>query len=357
MVADLCRQTGINAQQINDVVAVGNTAMQHLFMGVNTASLGKYPYCPEIHTSQYTKASDLGFQLAPEAMVYSPPVVSGFIGGDAIAGLLIAEMAQEEGNHILLDLGTNGEIILYYPGGLLACSCAMGPALEGMGISCGMRAIPGAIEHVMLTRGQLNYQVIGDQLPTGLCGSGLVELIALLLDQGIIGSNGRLAVPIDICSDPNKQDLQEHLTEQKGHRCFQLLKTNLSNGLTDETGPALTQADIRALQMGKAAVAAGIELLLQKENLSANEVDRVYLGGAMGNHVSAQALVTLGFIHSEWINRIVYLGNSALGGARSMLLNGDLRKRAEELASHTSYLETAHITGYEKILAKHMRFK
>jgi uncharacterized 2Fe-2S/4Fe-4S cluster protein (DUF4445 family) len=292
--------------EIADVVVVGNTVMHHFFCGIDAEPLTHYPFEPAEGGQQTFRSSALGWKLAGDPLVRFLPCLGGFVGSDVLAGILAAKLTEHDDLVGLVDLGTNGEIVIGNKAGLLCASTAAGPAFEGAKISMGMRASTGAISQVTVGRDKvLHCRVIGEGTPRGLCGSGLVDAVAAGLELGVIATSGGFS---------------------KGENSWMLAPP-----------VALTQNDIRELQLAKAAIAAGIKLLMQKKG--AQELARLYLAGAFGNYIDRASARRIGLIDFP-PERVQAAGNTALLGAKLALFNLDgedgsyagLRRRTEHVA-------------------------
>lgn len=293
--------------EIRDVVLVGNTVMHHLFCGLDVEPLSHYPF-ESPHTGlQQFRAGDLGWDLDPETVIRFLPCLGGFVGSDVLAGVLATRLGESEDLAGLVDLGTNGEIVVGNSAGLVCASTAAGPAFEGARISMGMRAATGAISQVTVESQRLVCHVLGNAAPQGLCGSGLVDAVAAGLDLEIIEPSGRF-----------------------------------SNGRKEWTltpPVALTQSDIRELQLAKGAIAAGFKLLLDRLGAGAGDVKKLYLAGAFGNYISRASARRIGLIDLP-IDQVAPAGNTALLGAKLALFSGDgedgsyvqLRRKIEHVA-------------------------
>jgi uncharacterized 2Fe-2S/4Fe-4S cluster protein (DUF4445 family) len=251
-----------------------------------------------------------------------------------VGGLLALEMDFPGPTRLLLDIGTNGEMVLSHQGRLWGCSTAAGPALEGMNISCGMRAAAGAIESVEIEAGRVLCCTIDDSPPLGLAGSGLISAVSALLRAGLLDKTGRLL-------------MRAPVTEAQGHRQLPL---------NVELGLALTQADIRQMQLAKAAIRSGLETLLIASACPAEAVEQVIVAGAFGAHLKAEDLLTTGIIPPELAGKIHYVGVAALAGARLALLSAEARMRAQRLAVQINYIELAGLSDYQQRFIQAMKF-
>lgn len=303
------RSAGASADDLVETVVVGNPAMTHLLLGRDTAPLAAAPYRGALVGALSVPAYDTGL---PGEMLFVGPGVSAFVGADAVAGVLALELDAPPHPSVLIDLGTNGEIVLSTAGGLLASSAAAGPAFEGVEISCGMRAEPGAVERVTLRDGRLDLGVVGDEAPAGVCGSGLLDAVAAMLDAGALDESGRLRA-------------EGPLAARVAHP---------ASGDTFELAPgvALTQQDVRALQLAKGAVATALDMLLEEAGVAPGDIARVFVAGAFGSNAGTASLARLGILPDAWADRVVFAGNTALAGAEAMLLHPEARERATRLA-------------------------
>jgi len=303
------------ADESVETVVVGNTAMVHLLLGRDAAPLAAAPHDGAIVEPLTLPALDVGIPGAPDATVFVGPAVSAFVGADAVAGALAVGLVEREDPTLLVDLGTNGELLLHANGATLATSAAAGPAMEGVSISSGMRAEPGAIERVRFDGTGLDIATVDGEPARGVCGSGLLDSVAALLESGVIDSSGRMHAHGPLAARVSTTD--------EGER-FELAP-----------GVFLTQQDVRALQLAKAAVAVAIEVLLEEAALPAGAVREVVVAGGFGSHLSPASLVRLGVLPPGWEERVTFAGNTALDGAVAMLLEPAARDRALDIARGT----------------------
>lgn len=326
----------VPADRLVEMVVVGNTAMTGLLLGADVTPLGEAPYEGAPIAEARVPAHEIGLTAFPSLDVLVPPGVSAFVGSDITAGMLAVGMAERTAPTLMLDLGTNGELVLAVGGELLAASTAAGPALEGASISCGMRAEPGAIERVSIQGDDLALGVIGEREPSGICGSGLLDLVATLLEAGLLDATGKLA-------EHAEGPLGRRLTERDGVRAYTV---DVSNNIV------LTQKDVRAVQLAVGAVRTGIELLLAEAGLAASEIQAAIVAGGFGYHVRTESLVRLGLVPAEWHDRVAFAGNTALAGARMYLTNSDVRRRAAGLAGRVRTVDlAAHPEFQQRFLA------
>ena len=340
LIAELNRLTdqvaaraGVATASIYEAVFSGNTCMLHLALAVSPASLGKYPYTPAIRGGDSRPAADCGLAVSSVGQVYLPPVVSGYIGADITSGIIAAGLQRLAGTTLFIDIGTNGEMILARDGVLVAASTAAGPALEGMNISCGMRAASGAVERFRVAQsGEAQVGVIGGGVATGICGSGLVDIISELLRMGIIEPSGKFAAGV--------------LRDSRNGKPVYAVSDAVY----------LTQKDIRQVQLAKAAIRAGVEALLTEQRLRAGEVERVFVAGSFGYHLDADNLIVLGLLPAAFRGKIEFLGNTSKYGAQAFLLDQSLRRTASDLVTAVTVVELANVQGFDKLFVKCMTF-
>ena len=317
MISRALEDCGKSKSELRHTVLVGNTVMQHLFAGYSVRGIAAAPFRPE------TLFAAPGDETLHGVPVHFAPCVAGYVGGDITAGLLAAGLAELPGENLFLDIGTNGEMALGGRGGFVCCAVASGPAFEGAGITCGMPGVDGAISRVRYDHGFL-YDVIGGGEPKGLCGSGLLDLTAVLLRLGVIAPGGRLLPPEDA-----PMPLRRYLTrDDDGNGRFHL---------TPEV--SLTAADVRNLQLAKAAVAAGIRVLLQQRGIAPEQVDGVYLAGGFGSYLDPESAMAIGMLPRACAGKLHTLGNTALAGAAALTLDPAQWQRIGNISRACDYLE------------------
>lgn len=321
---EVCRQGGVPPSRVVEAVAVGNTAMHHLLLGLPTEQLGTAPYVPAVCAAMLTPARDLGLRLAPGALLYLPPNVAGFVGADHVAMLLATETADQPGVTLGLDIGTNTEISINAHGQLWSCSTASGPAFEGAHIRDGMRAADGAIERVIWQDGALHWLTINHAPPVGLCGSGILDAVAMLRAGGVISEMGAMT--------------RNHPAVQgENHNLWYEIVPARQTGHGRAVG--LSRADINEVQLAKAAIRAGIKLLTERAGLSESEIDRVIVSGAFGNYIDLENAIAIGMFPALPLERFRQVGNAAGIGAKRLLINAHERERAAALVARLRYIE------------------
>jgi uncharacterized 2Fe-2S/4Fe-4S cluster protein (DUF4445 family) len=324
LIALLCEGAGVSTDAIVEIVPVGNTAMHHLLFGLPVSQLGLAPYVPAVSSEFSTSARALGLQSAPGAQVYTPPCVAGFVGADHVAMLLASEAGSRAGVTLYLDIGTNTEISLTAHGEHWACSAPSGPAFEGAKISHGMRAADGAIERVTWLDGHLRCRTIHDGPPVGICGSGVIDCIAVLREQDVLNPAGgfRRGHPLVV---------------REGERQWVVL----ADSETTRSGRpvVLSRHDIGQIQMAKAAIRAGSKLLVELAGLQESDIDTIILAGAFGSYIDPASAVAIGLLQPLPLKHIHQIGNAAGTGAKRLLLNEGERAAARRMVKHIQYVE------------------
>jgi len=310
-------------ESIVEMTLVGNTAMHHLFLGLPVKQLGLAPYLPAATTSLEVKARDLGLHLAPGAYAHILPNVAGFIGADHVAMILATGIYKTQRTVLGLDIGTNTEVVLAHGGKLMSTSCASGPAFEGGHLTCGMRAGTGAIAKVTMRGSQVTVQTIDNALPLGLCGSGVLDVVAELCRTGLITRQGRLGNGPGVRQTDNRRE-------------FVIVPGEKSGTGQDIT---ITQKDISEVQLAKAAIRTGIEALLHEMNITWEEIEEVVIAGGFGAAINPSSAIAIGMFPHLPLERFRDAGNAAGTGARLALISRPQREKAEEIARRISYLE------------------
>jgi len=334
-------------------VAAGNTTMQHFMLSLDPTGIAEAPFTPLITEGMTFRARDVGLRLHPDAMLYVMPAKSGYIGGDLIGFILSSGAAEQDDKLVLgMDLGTNSEIFLGNKNRMLTCSAAAGPALEGARISHGMIARAGAIESFRFEENDIFYNVIGNIKPKGLCGSGLVDLAALLLHHGIVDPEG-LICPPDQHKKRNSMTARVIQTQENEIHDFLLASPRDSlNGKPI----VLTQKDIRELQLAKAAIASGIKILLKTMGAGIEDIDDIYLAGALGNYVHPFSAMRIGLLPKVNPAKITSLGNAASTGANMILLSKHYWERSAEIATDLEHLELSGHADFFDSFIEEMNF-
>ena len=317
---EVARKAGIAPEDIGVAAIVGNTAMHHLMLGIDPSPMVVPPYMPGVFEALELDADGI---LPISGKVRILPNIAGFVGGDTVGCMASTRFDRLEELTLMIDIGTNGEMVLGDKNRRIACSTAAGPAFEGAKISCGMRGADGAVDHVTLENGQVRYHVLGEGHGIGLCGSGLLDLVAVLLDQEIIDESGYL------------EGKEYHL---------------------EGTDVTLTQKDVREVQLAKAAIRAGIELLAEKLDVEIEDIRKVYLAGAFGNYLDPASACRIGMIPPVLLDRIQPIGNAAGEGSKLSALSRAEFDYAKELASGTEFLELASLPNFNDCYVDALEF-
>ncbi|MBQ9150934.1 MAG: DUF4445 domain-containing protein [Clostridia bacterium] len=308
MLTDLANSADVMPADIDAVVITGNTVMLHLLTETDVEPLTHAPFAAKRLFGERLDSSELGLTaLPPDVDVYLPPCIAAFIGADTVTATLASDLMESPETALLCDIGTNGEMVLWHRNTLYACSTAAGPAFEGAGISMGMSGRMGAIDRVWTQDGEICAHIIGETAPIGLCGSGLVDAVAALLDTDALDETGYLEEDPAIIAAPVE----------------------------------ITQEDIRAVQLAKSAIHAGMRTLIQTAKLTCDNVDTLYIAGGFGSYLDVRSAGKIGLLPEELTDRVTVLGNAALTGAVMLLLRDDLRPVCERLAKDTRVVELA----------------
>ena len=313
LTADVSAKAGISVSDITTAAIAGNTAMHHLLLQIAPDPLVTPPYMPAVYDA---------LELEKGCFVRVLPNIAGFVGGDTVACMVSTQFDQLEELTLLIDIGTNGEMVLGDKNRRIACSTAAGPAFEGAKISCGMRGAAGAVDHVQIRDGKLTYHVLGEENAVGLCGSGLLDLVAGLLDLEIIDESGRM--------EDGSYTLCENVT--------------------------LTQKDVREVQLAKAAIRAGIQLLSEKLGKDVSDIQKVYLAGAFGNYMDPASACRIGMIPPVLLDRIQPIGNAAGEGAKVCALSRKGFDYSRKLAKETEFLELASLPQFQDCYVDALEF-
>jgi len=334
LIADLCAEVSANAEEIVEAVVVGNTAMHHLFLGLPVRQLALSPFVPAVSRALDVKAGDLGLRIASGAYVHLLPNIAGFVGADHVAMLLATEVWQVEGPIVALDIGTNTEVSMVNKGEITTVSCASGPAFEGGHLKDGMRAATGAIERLRIAEDSIQYQTIDQTPPIGICGSGILDALSQLYLTGVVDKGGRI------------MDKYPRVRTCKGQREFVLVGEEERGG---QPAITITQHDVRELQLAKAAIRTGIQVLLEANGCSEEEIKQVIIAGAFGTYIDVASAVAIGMLPSLPINHFRQVGNAAGMGAKLALISLSKRAEAQSLASRVKYIELGSAANFGQI--------
>ena len=341
MVESLCTKAGKSSAQIHEICVAGNTTMEHIFAGISPKAMAKAPFIPETLFGKDYSAKEFGINSAEDAVLHICGCISGFVGGDISAGLAYVNATEEEKTILFVDIGTNGEMALGNKNGILCCSTAAGPAFEGASISCGMNAADGAIDSVYLEDGHFAYSVINEGRPAGICGSGLIDLLACLIETGVVDECGRL-----LPAEEAPEEYSHMISGEGKNTAFSLCE-----------GVSVTAEDIRKLQLAKAAIDGGIRTLLEYAGIKPNAIDKFYIAGGFGNYIKLKSAETIGLFDKTLISRAVVVGNTSGAGAAMAILSENGKKRLEKACEKCNYIELSGMEMFNRNYMEAMFFE
>ncbi len=348
IVGELLQRTGAAADDVWEVVLVGNATMVHLFLGILPKHLALAPYAPVVRAPAHVTAGELGLKVNQRARLRTVPCIGSFVGADSVGVILSSGLHKADKVKLAIDIGTNGEVMLGSRERMLACSTAAGPAFEGAELSCGMRAAQGAIEKVRFDGDGVHIKTIADAKPIGICGSGVVDVVAGLLELGVIEPSGRIVTDAGTTKHlPG--DIQQRIVDNNGEPAFVLYE--------DESQRLMfTQRDVRQVQLAKGAIRAGIECLKSLLGVSNEAIDKVYLAGAFGNYINPHNAIRIGVMPPFPISKVRAVGNAAGVGAKLVLLSQRARDEAREIAATTEHIELADLRSFQDHYMEAMLF-
>lgn len=339
--AAFLKDLSLTTDHLVDVVAVGNTAIHHLFCGLPVEQLGSAPYVPVVSEPLSFAASEIGLAAAPGAAVFLPSNIAGYVGADHVSALLATQSYAAHRTTLVVDIGTNTEVSLTYRGKVYSCSCASGPAFEGAHIHDGMRAAPGAIDRVSIRGSQVTLTTIGSLPPVGICGSGILQAVAQMLDAGVVDGRGVLL--------PGGERVR-----QNGRQASFILAP------AEETGHGreiiITRKDVNEIQLAKGAIRAGIEILLGEAGIPAETIDEFIIAGAFGTYLDLGSALRVGMFPSIPLERYHQVGNAAGVGAKEMLISRQRRIEAARIAGQVQYIELTTHAGFTPQFVEAMYF-
>jgi uncharacterized 2Fe-2S/4Fe-4S cluster protein (DUF4445 family) len=347
---ELLGRTGVLPQWVYKVTVVGNTCMHHVLLGIDPTYVGLSPYSAVLRHPLVIPARALHLKLNPEARVCFLPIVAGFVGADAVGAALATRLDESTSVRAVVDIGTNGEVVMGTRDHLMACSAPAGPALEGAQIRHGMRGAVGAIDRVWVEDGDLRFHVIGDGQPQGICGSGLIDAVASALDIGLIDWTGLIQIER---RDRFPGPLAMRLAERGEERLLVLVPRGAAAGGGEIV---LTQDDVRQVQLAKGAIGGGIRMLQHVLGVPDEALTDLMLAGGFGNYLSIRSAVRIGLIPSLPPDRIRYVGNAAALGAQLALVSEIERARAERLARSIEHLSLATHPAFQDLFVEAMNF-
>ena len=341
----LTEEAGTVPGALSEVVVAGNTVMEHIFLGISPESIGHSPYSPQFRTHPPVAASELGLIIAPDGAVKLIPNVAGYVGGDIVAGIAAHAVDKEKPLRFFVDIGTNNELVIGSEERMYCCATAAGPAFEGARISQGMRACNGAVEKVAMTEEGVSYEVIGGSVPKGLCGSGLIDVVAMLLREGVIDSRGRMLTHEE-CTD---ERIKDRLSSDD-NRINRFL-------ITDSNDPVyLTQKDVREVQLAVGAVKVGTEVMMEQMGTTVDGIDEILLAGAFGSNIDIASAITVGLLPKVEREKVRFIFNSSGLGACMALASADFYRATEQTMSRMEYIELSSLKDFQKRFIRSMLF-
>ncbi|SJZ41355.1 ASKHA domain-containing protein [Selenihalanaerobacter shriftii] len=352
IIVELIDKYQIEKERIYELVFVGNTIMNHLLLGLKADNVAKSPYVSVINEPQMVPANKLGIDLGQNASVTYLPNVASYVGSDIVAGLLTTRIDQSSDLKLLVDLGTNSEIVLGNQDRMIACAAAAGPAFEGAEIEFGMNGVEGAIEEVRIND-ELEISVIGNQPAKGICGSGIISLLAELLKKGIINKTGKV-LSVEEMDDSVPQVIKDAIIEEGNNR--KIILVNAKEAANGEP-VTISQKDIRAIQLAQGAIKAGIKILMSELGVESKDISEVLIAGGFGNYIQPQDAVTIGVLPTSPEIKIKGIGNAAGSGAKAAILSQEKRKIAKEIAEKVDYLELSGRQDFQNEFMSSMSFE
>lgn len=341
-----CKNAGTENEAVNRISVCANPTMAHLLLGISPKSLAKAPYKPNYSGTVTTTAKELGLNIKPNAEVTVMPNIAGHVGSDITADILAIDMEKYKGNSLLVDIGTNGEIVYFNGKTMLACSAAAGPAFEGASIHNGMRAESGAIECFRIKDDDIIVSVIGDTEPRGICGSGIIDIASELVKNNIVDKTGRMLSENEYRTKYGESPLSKRLSENADGRLMIIAENNI----------VITQKDIREIQLAKAAIAAGIKALLKEAGDRADELDRIFLAGAFGSYIDKESAVSIGLLPRIDKDKIIPVGNAAGAGALTVLASSDGQQKAKRISETVKHINLYSQSCFQKDYLNEMAF-
>jgi len=329
IINSMVERQSINPEDIITATIAGNTTMSHIFWGLDPGSIREEPYIPTVNSFPIWRAGTAGLIINSQAPVYTLPCVASYVGGDIVAGVLASKMHRNPEIALFMDIGTNGEIVVGNNEWLMTAACSAGPCFEGSGIKSGMRATKGAIEQIRLNPSTLEpeYSVIGDSRPIGICGSGMIDAISEFFIHGLIDQKGRFI-----------KGRSPRIREGEDGPEFVFYEDGIK--------VVLTEPDIENIMRAKAAIYAGVSLLLKEVGLDLSNLQKVYIAGGFGNYLNPKKAILLGMLPDLPEDRFVFLGNTSIAGAYLCLLSERMRKEAEEISQRMTYMELSVSRGF-----------
>jgi len=332
LISTLAAEHDVNLRDITAVVCAGNTAMMHFLLGLPTRNIRRDPFIAVTVEPPPFRAAEVGIRISPRGLLFAVPGISGWVGGDLTAGILATGLHEMDGLGMLVDIGTNGEIIIGNKDWLMACSASAGPALEGAGVECGMMAVQGAIEKVYVEGDAIRYDVIGGGAPDGICGSGIIDLIAVLLGRGIIDRAGKLI---------EGSDARVRFEADRG--TFVLVPADRT---LKGREVCIDQEDIDNVITAKAAIFAAAKIMFDRLDLKFADLDELMVAGGFGSYINLSSAIAIGLLPDIPVSRIHYVGNTSIWGAKLAALSSEAREILREITKGTTYYDLMGTDDY-----------
>jgi uncharacterized 2Fe-2S/4Fe-4S cluster protein (DUF4445 family) len=342
LINDLSANAGCKPGMVKKIAVCGNTAMHHLLLGLPVSQLAQAPYLPWVKDCVNISANELGLKSAPQADVYFLPNIGGYVGGDHVAVLAATDAHNITAATLIIDIGTNTEISLAAAGHITSVSCASGPAFEGGHIKFGIKASAGAIDKIIISDGRVKYRTIGGDRPAGICGSGILDAVAQMAGEGIIDPGGRMDKAHPLVSAHEGQ--------------LQVLAAGKDESLSGED-IVITQGDVRELQLAKAAIRTGINVLLKSAGIAVRDIRRIIVAGTFGNYIDIKSAVRIGMLPDLPLRRFSQVGNAAGAGTCLVLVSGIAREKTEEMARRVNYLELADRPDFMELYVEALKIR
>jgi uncharacterized 2Fe-2S/4Fe-4S cluster protein (DUF4445 family) len=348
IIDELCKENDLPNEAVVRVTFCGNTTMSHIFAGYDPISLAFAPFAPAYTGTLMFKGNELDLRMSEDGDVMVFPNIAGHVGGDITSGILATRFLDKKDLTIFIDIGTNGEIALTDGKTVLACSTAAGPAFEGSAIYQGMRAAPGAIEKIQIKEDKVLFRTIDDVVPVGICGSGLIDAIAQMIEAGIIKKTGRLATPKDFAQ--KNPEIGDRLRERDGMREFVLVYKEEGEDIV------ITQKDVREVQLAKGAISAGISIMLEQLNAGMEDLNEVIVAGAFGSFIDKESAMTIGLLPKVDSDDITSAGNTAGAGTLMAVTNAGEAVKAKEIPGRVEHVELASTKDFQEKYVAAMAF-
>jgi uncharacterized 2Fe-2S/4Fe-4S cluster protein (DUF4445 family) len=337
LIYQACQEANVSPDKIYEIIVVGNTAMHHFFLGIQPKYLTLAPYVPAIKRSVDIKANSLEIKVNPLANIHVLPVIAGFVGADAVADILATGVYEMNDMCLLMDVGTNGEVFVGDKEDIVSCSCAAGPAFEGMHIRYGMKASTGAIERLKIDPDtyEVEYETIDESKPVGICGSGIVDAVAEMFRCGIINQRGNFNENI-------KTKRIHHINGEVEFVIAWKHETGLGTDIT------VSRKDIQEIQLAKAAMHTGAAILMREKKVTDNDLYRVFIAGAFGRYINPESARFIGLIPDVETEKINFVGNTAISGAKMVLTSREMKETAQMLSKNIRYIELMAAQDFRK---------